>query len=91
MEGHHAAKWIAGELPLDYVSKDESITEVRLSFYDKKGILKRECFTGWPKSADRIIDVESRRPLVKPHLSDGNNFSGFFLVYLHLGALQGLV
>jgi hypothetical protein len=59
--GHHLAKWVACELPLEYLGKEESITEVKLVFYGTEGILKTETFTAWPETTDRVIDADFRR------------------------------
>lgn len=62
-EGHHTPKWIACELPIEFLGKEKSITEVLLTFHDKRGILKSQTFTEWPETSDQIIATEFRSPL----------------------------
>jgi hypothetical protein len=60
-EGHHQPNWAAFVVPLPYLGDEGAVKEVKLTFYDKKGILKTETFTDWPRTTDRIHHMEFKR------------------------------
>ena len=53
-EGHHQPKWAGFEFPLPFLGDEKVVKEVKLTFYDKIGILKSESFTEWPPTTDLI-------------------------------------
>lgn len=53
-EGHHQPKWAAFEFPLRFLENDKVVKNVKLTFYDKKGILRNESWDEWPQTTDRI-------------------------------------